>query len=55
MDALFAFEREREIGYIGVMEKKMEATILGYMGQYRVYRGNGKANGSYHIGIYRAI
>ena len=33
----------------------MEATILGYIGQYRVYRGNGKENGSYYIGIYRAI
>ena len=25
----------------------MEATILGYIGQYRVYRVNGKENGNY--------
>ena len=35
-------------GYIGIMEKKMETTIImGYMGDYRdIY---------WYIGIYRAI
>ena len=30
------------VGYIGVLEKRMETTILGYIRSYRVYRGNGK-------------
>ena len=39
-------------GYIGIMEKKMEATITGYIGiigyTLGLYRDNGKENGSYH-------
>ena len=31
-------------GYVGIMEKKMETTILLVL-----YRDNGKANGNYYI------
>ena len=26
-------------GYVGIMEKKMETTIMGYIGTFRVYLG----------------
>ena len=39
--------------YIGIMEKKMEATTMGYIGiilRYilGLYRDNGKENGNYY-------
>ena len=40
------------LGYIGLMEKKMEATILGYIGFYRV---NGKETGNYYIGLFVGV
>ena len=46
-------------GYIGIMEKKMETTMMGYIyiywGNIRVllglYRDNGEENGNYTKGI----
>ena len=50
-------------GYIGIMEKKMETTILGlgfsdngkengnYYSILGLYRDNGKENGNYYIGF----
>ena len=44
-------------GYMGIMEKKMEAT-WGYIGLYRdnegLYGDNGQENGSY-LELYRVI
>ena len=41
--------------YIGIMEKKMETTIMGYIGilGYRLglYWDNGKENGNYYLGF----
>ena len=35
-------------GYIGIMDKKMEATgIIGIIGNMGFYRENGKENGNY--------
>ena len=36
------------VGYIGIMEKKMEATPVGFLWD-RVYRDNGKGN--YNNGV----
>ena len=39
-------------GYIGIMEKKMETTIMGYIGYILgLYWDNGKENGSYYLGF----
>ena len=43
-------------GYIGIMEKKMETTIMGYIGIIMgyilgLYRDNGKENGNYYVGF----
>ena len=39
-------------GYMGIMEKKMETTIMGYIGIIGYilvyYRDNGKGNGNYY-------
>ena len=46
------------LGYIGIMEKKMETTTTGHIG-FRViwglYRDNGKEHGNYYsiLGLYR--
>ena len=46
--------------YIGIMEKKMETTTMGYIGSigyilglYRggLYKDNGKENGNYYLGF----
>ena len=40
---------------MGIMEKKMETTIMGYIGIIGVilgfYRHNGKENGNYYLGL----
>ena len=54
--------------YIGIMEEKMETTIMGYIGciyiygDYRgiilvLYRDNGKENGNYQsiLGVYTVL
>ena len=41
-------------GYIGIMEKKMETTIVfrGYIGIILgLYRDNGKEHGNYYVGF----
>ena len=52
-------------GYLGIMQKKMETTTMGYIGfrvwgLYRAYKGiweyywdNGKENGNFYMIIYR--
>ena len=38
------------IGVIGIMEKKMENTVMGYIGRiFGKYWDNGKENGNYYI------
>ena len=34
-------------GYMGIVEKKMETTIIGYVG-FRVEVDNGQEDGNYH-------
>ena len=36
-------------GHIGILEKKMETTILYYVG---LYGDNGKEHGNYYNGLY---
>ena len=42
--------------YMGIMEKKMEITIMGYIGIIGhilgLYRDNGKENGNYYNGYF---
>ena len=42
-------------GYIGIMEKNMETTIVVYLGMMGLYWGtywdNGKQNGNYYLGF----
>ena len=33
------------------MEKKMETTIMGYLGLYWVYKGTMEKSGSYYTGL----
>ena len=43
--------QSKSIGYIGIMENKMETTIV-YWG---LYGDNGKENGNYYNGFYIGI
>ena len=39
---------------MGIMEKKMETTTMGYIGIIQgLYRDNGKENGNYYNGLFR--
>ena len=43
-------------GYVGIMEKKMESTIVGSIGYILgLYRDDGKENRNYHTGFYRSV
>ena len=40
-------------GYMGIMEKKMETIIMGYIHYIlRFYRANGRENGNHFNGLY---
>ena len=40
-------------GYIGIMVKKMETTIIHYI--WGLYRDNGKENGNYYNTLYMGV
>ena len=45
--------------YIGILEKKIETTIMGYIGIIGyilgIYRDNGKENGNYYNGVIEGL
>ena len=46
-------ERDLAVRTLGIMEKKIETTMLGYIRAILgLYWDNGKENGNYYIGLY---